>query len=279
MFFTFDEGISTMTGIFKTASLALAITLSAGVITLIPSWSSAQTGPNRMYTATAISQVAGQPEQSGKIVKSGVNMRLEYTRNGEKIVQIILPTMGLMYFLDPTTKTYSKIRGQAVSEESVTGYKSPCPPTPNTRCERIGQAVTSGIQAERWLISTQGQRGGPVDILWDPARRHALSEKFPDGAKMLMSFRAMETVAGRSTERWDVTVTRPGQPEIKGEWWFDPDLRVVVRQSIPGGENRRLDNLVVGPVDPALFAPPQNWKEVNASSAAPAPPQAQPANN
>ncbi len=259
----------------KAAGVVLFLALGTGGLTpVLPAPSATAASAARMYTATAVSQRPGQPERVGTIVKSGAKMRLEYTQNGKRVVQIILPTKGLMYILDPASKTYSLIRGKAVPEESVIGYKSPCPPTPNTRCEHVGDAISSGVRAERWLISSPGQTGGPVDILWDPARRHALSEVFPDGSKMLMRFRAMEKVAGRPTERWDVDIIRKGQPVVTGEWWFDPDLRVVVRQSIPGGETRRLDHLVVAPLDPAMFAPPAGWQQSEARSlTAPAAPK------
>ena len=260
----------------RRAIKAMRAVLTMASVTILFALPSGASG-TRMYSATAVSQIPGQPVRRGRIVKSGADIRLEYTRNGKQIIQIVRPTKGLMYFLDPASKTYSTIKGQAVPEESVTGYKSPCPPNPASRCQRMGQAVISGIQAERWLISTPGQQGGSVDILWDPARRHALSETFPDGRKTLMSFRAMETVSGRPTERWDVTMTQKGQAPIKGEWWFDPDLRVVVRQSIPGGESRRLDDLKVAPYDAALFVPPAGWREV-APAARPDVPQI-PANN
>jgi len=263
-----------MSGYLNAAKLALRITIGAGIgLAALASAASAAANNAQMYSATAISQIPGQPERVGKIVKSGSNMRLEYQRNGRDTVQIILPTKGLMYFLNPKTKTYSEIRGQAVPERSATEYKSPCPPAPNTRCERIGQATISGIQAERWLIATPGQ-AGPVVILWDPARRHALSEEFSNGGKMLMTFRAMEDISGRPTERWDISLTRPGQKTATGTWWFDPELRVAVRENLPGGETRRLDDLVVGPVDPALFQVPDGWTRVKQA----APSRAQPAN-
>ena len=222
----------------------------------------------KSYSATAVHGLPGQPETTGKIVKSGQNMRLEYDQNGETIIQILRPTEGLMYILDPKAQTYTEIRGQAVPATATDGYTTPCPkPAALARCERTGTDTVSGIKVERWELST-GTDTKPVVMLWDSTRRRALHQIFPDGSVMALRFKEMVPVNGRNTEHWSIKITAPDQPANTGSWWFDPDLRVVVREELPGGEIRRLDDITVGPVDPDLFQVPEGWKNRNATGPA-----------
>lgn len=223
---------------------------------------------SQSYSATAIHSLPSQDETTGKIIKSGQNMRLQFQQNGKAVIQILRPTDGLMYILDPAAKTYIEIRGAAVPVTATNGYTSPCPKQQRlARCVRTGVDTVSGIKVERWeLAAEQGTK--PVVMLWDSTRRRALRQTYADGSAMSMSFKEMVPVNGRMTEHWAIKITAPDQPENSGSWWFDPELRVVVLEELPGGEIRRLENITVGPVDPALFLLPDGWVK----QAPPAPP-------
>lgn len=261
----------------KLQTAIIAVSLFAGT-----SFASAQTvqaptaSANQTYSATAIHGLPGQSETSGKIVKSGQNMRLEFDQNGQTVIQILRPAEGLMYVLDPTAKTYVEIRGQAIPATETDGYTTPCPDTAQmAQCERIGTDTISGIAVERWALASQPQTK-PLIILWDSTRRRALRQDFPDGSVMAMSFKAMEDLNGRMTEHWTLNISAPNQPTNTGSWWFDPDLRVVVREDLPGGEVRRLEDINVGPVDPTAFQVPDGWQKQDAPTPLQAPQPAPP---
>ena len=215
------------------------------------------------YSATAIQKAPGQPETRGRIIKSGQNMRLEFTREGQPVIQILRPGDGVMYLLDPQNKTYSEFRGPAVPAPVGDGYTNPCPDQrEGPACQRIGTEVISGITVERWAIATQGQSGAqgkPMIIAWDSTRKRALRQNFPDGSTTVMAFKAMEDVNGRKTEHWTMNIEVPNQPPSKGDWWFDPQLRVVVREDLPNGVSRRLEDIHIGDVPATAFQPPQGW--------------------
>lgn len=229
----------------------------------------AQQAPTpQTYSATAIHSVPGQPETSGMVIKSGENMRLEFEQNGQKVIQILLPQQGVMYILEPLTKTYLEIRGQAVPATAGSGAAAPCTAQSNlSLCKRIGADTVSGIQVERWLLAQQPQ-SKPITVLWDPTRRQALRQDFPDGSSTAMRFQAMQDLNGRSVEHWTIETLSPGRETLTGGWWFDPELRVVVREELPGGEIRHLDNIMVGPVDASAFQVPQGWQERDPSTIA-----------
>ncbi len=219
------------------------------------------------YSATAVHGLPGQPETSGKIVKSGQNMRLEFEQDGQAVIQILRPSEGLMYILNPVDQTYFEVRGPAVPATRSDGYTSPCVEAARmARCERIGTDTVSGIAVERWALASKPQDRALI-ILWDSTRRRALRQDFPDGSVMAMSFQAMEDLNGRMTEHWSIKITTPNQPANTGSWWFDPELRVVVREDLPGGEMRRLDDITIGTADESAFQVPQSWQKLDAPAA------------
>jgi hypothetical protein len=256
---------------------ALILALTAGTASLAPAQQAPATQP---YSATAIHAFPGQPETSGQIVKSGQNMRLEFDQNGARVVQILRPADGVMLILNPATRTYVEIRGPSVPAPASDGYTSPCPDQgTGPQCQLIGTDTVSGIAVERWQIASQPQ-AKPLIILWDATRRRALRQDFPDGSAMAMAFKAMEDINGRKTEHWTLRLTAPGQPDQNGDWWFDPELRVVVREDLPTGETRRLENIVVGQVDAGAFQVPQGWqKQAAPALSTPQAPQPAPAGN
>lgn len=227
------------------------------------------------YSATAHHRLPGQPETSGKIVKSAQNIRLEFEQDGQSVIQILRPTEGLMFVLNPQDKTYFELRSQAMPAVKTDGYSTPCPDTTQiAHCERIGTSTVSGIAVERWALTRKPQ-SRPLIILWDSTRRRALRQEFPDGSVMAMRFQAMQDLNGRMTEHWVIKITMPDQPANTGSWWFDPELRLVVREDLPGGEIRRLENITTGAVEDTAFLPPEGWEKQNPPTVL-GPPQSSP---
>lgn len=221
------------------------------------------------YSATAIHGIPGQPETTGTVLKSGQNMRLEFEQNGQEVIQILLPQQGVMYILEPQSQTYLELKGQAVPATAGSGSAAPCTEQSNLAlCQQVGTDTVSGIQVERWVIADQPQ-AKPLSILWDPTRRQALRQDYPDGSSTVMSFKSMENLNGRSVEYWIIQTRAPERETLTGGWWFDPELRVVVREELPSGETRRLENIVVGAVDPAAFQVPGGWTKRDPSAIAP----------
>ncbi len=215
--------------------------------------------PAKSYSATAIHGLPGQPETTGKIVKSGQNLRLEFEQNGQTVIQILRPTDGVMFILNPQDQTYFEVRDQPVPVTTTEGYMTPCGDAPMATCERIGTDTVSGIAVERWALASKPQTR-PLIILWDSTRRRALRQEFPDGSVMAMQFVAMQDLNGRITEHWSLKVTSGNQPANTGSWWFDPELRVVVREELPGGELRRLKDITVNAVQDSAFQIPEGWQ-------------------
>jgi len=218
----------------------------------------AQSGPPA-YSADAHYRAPDGSESVGRVVKSGADMRLEFVQGDRPVVQIIRRAEGVMYVLDPGTKTYFEVRGAPDPNAIENGYAPPCEADTGLTCQFIGNETTSGISAELWEVGQPGQAASR--ILWDGARHRALRQEHPDGTMMSLTFEAMEQVAGRNAEHWRITFSMPGQPVTTGHWYYDPELRVELREELPSGELRTLENIVVGPIDVQAFTVPSGWSE------------------
>lgn len=239
--------------------LGAALGLGLGLAALAPLAAGAQTVVPA-YSAEAIYRTPDGTQSTGRVVKSGADMRLEFTEAGREVIQIIRRAEGLMYVLDPQTKSYMIVRGAPDPEAANPAYAPPCQQdAPGATCHFLGTEVTSGITVEQWEIGQQGQPAST--ILWDGARHRALRHAYPDGTVMAMTFKAMEAVNGRQAEHWTIALTAPGQAVASGDWFYDPELRVEIREVLPTGELRTLENITVGPVDPTAFEVPAGWTE------------------
>ena len=230
------------------------------------------------YSAQAVHILPNGTKTVGKVIKSGPNLRMEYSDQGRQIVQILRRADGVMYMLDPAARSYVEVRGKPSPDPTGAGYLPPCQEdNPAVVCTFKGNEVSSGITGELWELTAPG-RPGVATVLWDGARHRALRESFPDGTVMKMVFKAMEDLGGRQVEHWVVTYQSPGKPAQTGDWFYDPKLRVEVREVLPTGEVRSLEDIKVGPVDPSNFTVPQGWtrQEPPQVPAAPAPAPAAP---
>jgi hypothetical protein len=236
-------------------ALALSLGLTGAAL--------AQSSAPPDYTARAVHQQPDGSATSGLVIKSGPDMRLEYSENGRDVVQIIRRAEGVSYFLDTATQTYAEIRGTPAPDPTGAGYLPPCQEDdPDLACTFVGTEVISGITAEVWEIAVSGQPDATT-ILWDGARHRALRQSMPDGSVMRMAFLAMVEMSGRAVEHWSVSYETPGEPAQAGAWYYDPELRLEVREDMASGAVRALEDIRVGPVDPALFEVPSGWTKLD----------------
>ncbi len=248
-------------GMPTACALALLIPVLSPVLAVSPA--TAQT-LIPAYAADAVYRTPDGTESSGRVVKSGPDMRLEFTEGGRAVVQIIRRAEGVMYVLDATSRSYFKVQGEPDPQAGSAAYEAPCDQSVTAvTCRFLGNEVTSGITAEAWEIGQPGDPSQVSRILWDGARHRVLRQEYPDGTVMALSFKAMVQIEGRNVEHWIISVNVPGQAPLAGAWYYDPELRVELREELPSGEVRSLRNIIVGAVDPAAFAVPAGWTEIS----------------
>lgn len=243
--------------IVRTLAIAAVVAVS-GIAA--PEAAKAQSSAPPAYSAKAMHQYADGTLDEGRVVKSGLDMRMEYDVGGRRVIQIIRGAAGVMLMLDPTAKTWMELRGAPGVDSAGSGYMPPCQENdPMLNCSFAGTEVTSGITAEIWQVARKDQPDAVATILWDGARHKALKQTNPDGSTVALTYVAMADVGGRQAEHWTVETRLPGQEPMAGAWYYDPDLRVAIREEDAGGEMRWLEDITVGPVAPELFEPPAGW--------------------
>jgi len=238
--------------------IALLSALTIGSPTL------AQTLPS--YTAETVQTTPDQPDRSGIITKSGNFLRLEFAQDNQQIIQILRPTEGLTYVLFPASRTYIERHGPKQPEEFAGSYSPPCPTEAEESgliCNRLGLEVYQSIPVERWHIGADGDPSQML-ILWDPERKRALRQEMSNGTLVQMTFLGMQEVENREAEHWVTEISRQGVATLRNEWWYDAALKLVLRETLPNGTQRHLQNITTGPVDPSLFTVPDGWQRVEA---------------
>lgn len=234
---------------------------------LVPAMSAAPAAaqnPVPAYAADAVYRTPDGTESTGRVVKSGPDMRLEFNEGGRAVVQIIRRAEGKMIVLDAASRSYFTVQGEPDPQAGAATYEAPCDQNAaGIACRFLGTDVTSGITAEVWEIGQPGDQTQVSRILWDGARHRALRQEYPDGTVMALTFQAMAQIEGRNVEHWAISVTVPGQAPLAGAWYYDPELRVELREELPSGEIRALRNIVVGAVDPAAFTVPAGWSKIS----------------
>lgn len=256
------------------AALALAILATTGALPLTAqTQEQSQSQPPAPpvppgFSAIAVQTLPDGSEQLGRIMKAAGNMRIELQGpNGQSSVQIMRGGEGVAFLIDLQSRSYAVINDPSVAS-AVSGASDPCPARARLQatgmtCTRVGKGEVSGITTQTWQIKAP-QLEDVMWIEWDAGRKRALSQRWPDGTTMTMTFQAMQEMEGRQVEYWSTSLQAPGQPAAIGGWWFDPVLLVVVREKNPDGLTRELREIRVGDIDPALFFPPQGFTQVEA---------------
>ena len=243
----------------------------AGIFSLWSGILFAQGTPLPSFTVETVQTSPDQPDRAGSIAKSGSLLRLEFTQDGQRIVQILRPTDGVSYVLFPDSQTYMEQRTPAQPEEFLESYTPPCPSEAEEnglQCRRLGQEVYQSIPVERWYIGANNDPSQMI-ILWDPTRKRALRQEMSNGTLAQMTFLGMQTIEDRDAEHWVTEVSRPGEATLRNEWWYDNELKLVLRETFPDGTHRQLTNIIVGPVDPTLFTVPDGWQRIYAPNQSP----------
>jgi hypothetical protein len=67
---------------------------------------------------------------------------------------------------------------------------------------------------------------------------------------------------GRQTEKWSMQITRADGQQMTSYQWYDPELKIAIREEMQGGFVRELKNIKVGKQDAKLFKVPSGYKQV-----------------
>jgi len=218
-------------------------------------------------TQFSADMVQGSPAgktTAGKINIGQDKVRTEAVHQGQTLIRIADEQRGIEWVLFPERKTYMERStlgpdGKPLAKPSA---QDPCAGMPGLKCLAKGEDKVAGRMALVWEI-TASQQGKTMTVTqWiDKERGPAfmLRQTMPDGGKMERTPLGQEDLAGRKTEKWEVKLTAPDGNTLSTTEWYDPELKMAIKQEFPGGNVSELADIRVGAQADELFMIPAGY--------------------
>jgi hypothetical protein len=236
------------------AFLLLAIAAGSG-----PTWAGAVE-----FSADTQQKGPGGQTSSGRMFVGDGKVRIEMAAQGQTLVRITDEKRRVEWVLFPAQKNYLERKAgpdQAGPAPDPAAFAAdPCAGAPGLTCRKIGEETMSDRVTVKWEI-TGNQQGKPVtSTQWiDKERGIPLRQELPDGGKMTLSLQGKETIEGRPVEKWEALVEAPGRQATRTYQWYDPELKLAIRQEFPGGGVSELKNIRLGKQPDDLFVVPAGY--------------------
>ena len=205
-------------------------------------------------------------EQTGKLYVGKDRIRTEIDVNGQSLIQIIDLKSQEALMINTQEKSY--IRRRAGAGDMVPAQKadaaSPCAGMKNITCKKAGKEKIYGRPATKWEFSSKlDESAGSMTIWIDDQRGIPTRQVMPDGSSIEMWMLGPETIAGRETEKWELTVTGPDGKSTTSYQWYDPAIQMNIREEGANGYYRELRNVRIGNQPESLFKVPAGYEEVS----------------
>lgn len=225
------------------------------------------------FSADTLSRGPKGQETTGKMYVGDTRMRVEMSQQGRQMVRITDQDKGMEWLLFPDRKAYLERAIPHGSQDSGGTAKpsadaNPCEGISGLSCRKVGQEEVSGRPAVKWEMTMTRDGQTSTGVQWiDVERGLPLKYEMPNGQSMELKMVGKETMGGRAVEKWEMTTTAPNQQPVQTFQWYDPELKLSVREEFPGGFVRELDNIKVGKQDDALFQIPADYTKMEAPPA------------
>lgn len=212
------------------------------------------------FSATAV-QLTPQGAIQTRVFITKDAIRNEYEQNGNRVIEIIHPDDNKRVLLFPKEKVFTEQLAPVFPDRRVTDDGSPCSELPGTLCRVIGNEVINGVETEKWEFS-QVVNGRPVHALqWiDKRRKLPVREFHSDGTVIEMSLLGEETINSREAEKWRMQIMRADGQRSQFLQWYDPELKLIIREEHPDGYVRELRDIKTGAQKNSLFTIPNDYE-------------------
>jgi len=236
--------------------LLLLVTLSANAFEL-----------NIEFSADAVQVSPVRPPLTSKMYVSKNAVRTEMSQQGYRVIDIAYPKKGKRILLYPDKKMYIEKTGLSTpSSWSSKSSKTPCKGIKNIHCRKLGNEKINKIKVDKWQIERTVNKKIFKSLHWIDSKRHfAIKEMFPDGGVLELTLIAKETLNGRKVEQWESRYTHPSGQNRLSRQWYDTQLKMVIKEELPGGYLRELRNIKVSKQDKNLFKLPKGYRKMNAN--------------
>ena len=218
------------------------------------------------FSATAVQQTPDRPVMTAKIYVGANAVRSEYEMNGQKFVEIVREKEKTRIMLNPARKEYVVQTGASVTLPETRARQadvSPCEGVPNVTCRKLGEEEVNGRLAEKWEFLSEDQGRELRSLVWiDKEKRFPVRQLYPDGSMSEMNLLGKEKINGRLTEKWEAATVQPNGQRMRSLQWHDVQLKIAIREELPGGYVRELKDIKLGKQPDALFEIPAGYKQI-----------------
>ncbi len=226
------------------------------------------------FSADAYQKGPQTPSVKAKMFVGDRRVRKEYATNGQQLIEIYDAKKQRAVLLMPAQHVYMEREGAIPSLIGASGAtKNPCHGLKAARCKKLGNASINGRNTEKWQMVMNKDGQDMTAHYWiDSERNMLIKQVLPDGTSTELKLLGKETVDGRETEKWEMVASRPQGQSMRSTQWYDPELKIAIREEMPGGYRRELKNISIGVQPKALFEIPAGYTMVKQPSADAKPP-------
>ncbi len=224
------------------------------------------------FSADMVSRAPDGREETVKMYVGDGQMRKEMSQQDREVVQIIDQNRGLSWVLFPAQQTYLEQAAPAGAGDSAvppaapSAESDPCAGMPGLTCQRVGEETVGGRTAVKWEMVMTHEGQSMQGTLWiDAERAIPLKHQMSNGENMELLMVGTDRIDGRQVEKWEMTTTAPNQQPTRILQWYDPELKLSVREEFPGGGVRELKSIRIGDQPDHLFAVPAGYTRVEMS--------------
>ena len=215
------------------------------------------------FSAEAVQSIPGRPSMNVKMFISKNAVRTESKMNGNTVVEIVYPKDKRRILLNKNRKTYIEQKAQKNNFAKPKKIRSsPCNSILGATCKKIGKDKVSGRSAIKWEMTVRRNGRSFKSLHWLDTKYHMpLREQLHDGTVSTMSMSGKEKINGRNTEKWEFSAIRPNGQKMTSQQWYDPKLKMVIREALSGGYIRELRNIKIAKQNKKLFNIPSDYKK------------------
>lgn len=218
------------------------------------------------FSATAIQTVPARPEFQAHMYVSKHAVRTDSKLNNIPVIEIVNSKSQTRSLLVPKDKIYIQQKSNKTSSIDIGGKsasKNPCKGLADTTCKKLGKEKINDRQTEKWEFVVKRDGQSYRSLHWiDVKRRMPVREFFPDGTVTELLFKGKEKMNGRQTEKWLMQMTRADGQQMTSTQWYDPELKMSIREEMQGGFIRELREIKTGKQDKKLFKVPTGYTKV-----------------
>lgn len=250
--------------LFNMTPMPMKLLIPALWLLLLPAHPVIAAEPLIQFSADTVASAPQRGTQNGRLYIGDGKVRTEMDMNGNTLIQIMDVDSQTAYMLNTEQKTYMQRKGaQASMPADSTGKATPCDGMPGITCRKAGEETISQRPAVKWELANPAAGDDEKLYYWiDKERNIPLRQLMPDGSRLEMELVGTEKINGRKTEKWKMTASRPGNADQITWQWYDPEIRMNIREELPGGALREIRNIRIAPQPAELFTVPEGYKEL-----------------